>query len=113
MFPFLKIGLTTAYFNLSGKTPVPRTALEMYVNDAIINGAVSFIMRLEISSYPHVFLVLNELIFFSTSLVEAYCQLIFGKCLLKLFVRQLIGLVVLVFICLLLSALTVSAIDIK
>jgi len=26
------IGLTTAYFNLPGKTPVLRTALQMYVN---------------------------------------------------------------------------------
>jgi hypothetical protein len=44
LFPFLKIGLTSTYFNLSGKTPVLRTALQMYVNDEIINGAVSFIM---------------------------------------------------------------------
>jgi len=64
LFPFLKIGLTTAYFNLSGKTPVLRTALQMYVNGEIINGAVSFIIRLEISSYPHVFFVLNDLIIF-------------------------------------------------
>jgi len=44
LLPFLKIGLTMAYFNLSGKTPVPRTALQMYVNGAIINSAVCFIM---------------------------------------------------------------------
>jgi len=43
------MGLTTANFNLSGKTPVLRTALQMCVNGEIINGAVSFIMRLEIS----------------------------------------------------------------
>ena len=60
MFPFLKIGLSSAYFNLSGKTQVLRTALQMCVNGEIINGAVSFIMRLETSSYPHVFLVLND-----------------------------------------------------
>jgi len=67
LFRFLKIDLTTACFNLSGKTPVVRIALQMYVNGAIINGAVNFIMRLEISSYPHVFLVLNDLIIFSIS----------------------------------------------
>ena len=65
MFPFLKIGLTTVYFNPSGKTPVTRTALQLYVNGAIVNGAVSFIMRLQISSYPHVFIALNDLIIFS------------------------------------------------
>ena len=86
MFPSLKIGLTSAYFNLSGKTPVLRTALQMYVNGEIINGAVSFIMQLETSSYPHVFLVLNDLIIFSIFSVEAYCQLIFGKGLLKVLV---------------------------
>ena len=42
-----------------------RTALQLYVNGAITNGAVSFIMQFEISSYPHVFLVLNDLIMFS------------------------------------------------
>ena len=67
MFPFLKIGLTSAYFNLLGKIPVLRTALQMYVNGEIINGAVGFIMRLETPSYPHVFLVLNDLIIFSIS----------------------------------------------
>ena len=64
MFPFLKIGLSTAYFNLSRKTPVLRTALQMYVNGEVIYGAVRFIMRLETSLYPHVFLVLNDLIIF-------------------------------------------------
>jgi len=44
-----------AYFNLPGKTPVLRTAIQMCVNGDIIVGAVSFIMQLEISSYPHVF----------------------------------------------------------
>ena len=67
MFPFLKIGLSTTYFNLSRKTPALRTALQMYVNGEIINSAVSFIMQLEISSYPHVFLGLNDLIIFSIS----------------------------------------------
>jgi len=52
------------YFNLSGKTPVLKTALQLYVNGAIINGAVSFIMRLEISSHPRVFVVFNDLIIF-------------------------------------------------
>jgi len=55
------------YFNLSQKTPVLRTALQMYVIGEIINGAVSFIMRLGTSSYPHVFLVFNDLIIFSVS----------------------------------------------
>jgi hypothetical protein len=59
LFPFLKVGLTIAYFNPSGKTPVLRTALQTYVNGEIIIGKFSFIIRLEISSYPHVFLVLN------------------------------------------------------
>jgi hypothetical protein len=56
-----------AYFNLSSKTPILRTALQMYVNGGIINGAVSFMIRLEISSCPHVFLVFNDLIIFSIS----------------------------------------------
>lgn len=67
MFPFLKIGLTTAYFNLSEKIPVLRTALQMCVNGEIINGTASFIIHLEISLYPHVFLVLNDLIIYSSS----------------------------------------------
>jgi len=33
-----------AYYNLSGKTSVLRTALQMDVYGEIINGAVSFIM---------------------------------------------------------------------
>jgi len=53
-----------AYFNLSEKTPVLRTALQMYVYGEIINGAVSFLMRLEISLHPHVFVVFNDLIIF-------------------------------------------------
>jgi hypothetical protein len=53
-----------AYFNLSRKTPVLRTALQMYVNGEIINGPVSFIMRLEISLYPRAFLVFNDNNFF-------------------------------------------------
>ena len=44
MFPVLRIGSSLAYFNLSGKTPVLRTALQICVNGEIINGAVSFIM---------------------------------------------------------------------
>ena len=64
MFSFLKIDLTSAYFNPSGKTSVLITALQMYGNGEVINGAVHFIMRLETSSYPHVFLVLNDLIIF-------------------------------------------------
>jgi len=53
-----------AYFILSRKTPVLRTTLQTYVNGEIINVVVSFIMRLETSSYPHVFLVFNDLIIF-------------------------------------------------
>jgi len=52
-----------AYFNPSGKIPVLRTALQMYVNGEIVNGAVSFIMRLEISSHPRVFVVFNDNIY--------------------------------------------------
>jgi len=56
--------LTIAYFNLLGKTLVLRTALQVYVNGEIINGALHFMIRLQISSYPHVFLVLNDLMIF-------------------------------------------------
>jgi hypothetical protein len=64
LFPFLKIGLTIAYFNLSGKTPVLRIALQMYVNGEIISGELNFMILLEISSYPLEFLVFNDLIIF-------------------------------------------------
>jgi hypothetical protein len=40
------------YLNLSRKTPAPSTALQMYVNGEIINGALNFNILLEISSYP-------------------------------------------------------------
>ena len=70
LFPYLKTDLTMAYFNLSEKAPVLRTALQIYVYGEIINGSVSFIMWLEISSYPHVFVVFNDLIIFSISYVE-------------------------------------------
>jgi len=59
--------LTTAYFNLSGKTPVLRRALQMYVNGEIMNGALNFMIQLERSWYPAVLLVLNDLIIFSVS----------------------------------------------
>jgi hypothetical protein len=51
MFPFLKQGLTKAYFNLSGNTPVLNIALQIYVNGEIMYGAVGLIILLEISSY--------------------------------------------------------------
>jgi hypothetical protein len=66
LFPFLKTGLTIAYFNLSGKQPVLKIVLQIYVNGEIINGAEDFTIRLEISSYPHEFLVFSDLIIFST-----------------------------------------------
>jgi hypothetical protein len=50
LFPFLKTGLTKACFKLSGKIPVLRIALQMYVNGEIIDGADRFMMQLEISS---------------------------------------------------------------
>jgi hypothetical protein len=37
-----------AYFSLSRKTPVLIIALQMYVNGEIINGALNFIILLEI-----------------------------------------------------------------
>jgi hypothetical protein len=52
MFPFLKLALTMANFTLSGKMPVPSTALQMCVSGEIINGALDFIILLDISSYP-------------------------------------------------------------
>ena len=49
---FLKIGLTIAYFNLAGKTPVLKTALQMYVNGKIMNGALNLNnVRCEASSH--------------------------------------------------------------
>jgi len=78
-----------AYFNLSRKTPVLRTALQMYVNGEIINGAVSFIMRLETSSYPHVLLVFNDNNFFnfvSRSILPTYfCK--GSNCIYQLYLR--------------------------
>ena len=62
--PFLITGLTIAYFNLSGKTPVLKAALQMYVNGEIMNGALNFMIRLETPSYPHVVLVFKYLIIF-------------------------------------------------
>jgi len=73
------------YFNLLEKTPVLRAALQKYVYSEIINGAVSFIMRLEISSYSNVFVVFNDIIIFTISYVQKYCQLIFAKGLLVLY----------------------------
>jgi hypothetical protein len=67
----------------------------MYVNGEIINDALNFIIRLEISSYLHLFLVLNDLIIFSISLVEAHCHLILVKGLLKLFHKLVTELVAL------------------
>jgi hypothetical protein len=52
IFPFLKQGLTMANFNISGKMAVPSTALQICVSGEIINGALDFIILLDISSYP-------------------------------------------------------------
>jgi hypothetical protein len=41
-----------ANFNLSGKMPVPSAALQRCVSGEIINGALDFIILLDISSYP-------------------------------------------------------------
>ena len=50
-------------------------------------GTLNFSIWVEISSYPLVFLDFKDLIIFSTSLVEAYCQLILGKGRWKLLIR--------------------------
>ena len=49
-----------ANFNLSGKTPVSRAALHICVKGEKIYGELNVIMRLEISSYPAVFVVFMD-----------------------------------------------------
>jgi hypothetical protein len=53
----------------------------------IIHGKTELIILFEISSYPLEFLSFNDLIFFSTSYVEAYCNFILVKGLLKEFTK--------------------------
>jgi hypothetical protein len=61
---FLSNDLTVAYFNLSGKTPVPNIEFQIYVNGEIINGALNFNTILEIYLES---LVFGDLIIFSIS----------------------------------------------
>jgi hypothetical protein len=74
------------YFNLSGNIPEFRIALQIYVRGDIMYGALNFSFRVEISSYPPVFLDFDDLIILSTSRVETYCQLILGNGKWKLFI---------------------------
>jgi hypothetical protein len=53
------------YFNLSGNIPEFRIALQIYIRGNIMYGALSFSIRVEISSYPPVFLDFKDLIIFS------------------------------------------------
>jgi len=80
-----------AYFNPSRKTSLLRTTLQMYVNGEIINGAVSFIMRLETSSYPHVFSVFNDLIILFKIVSRSILPIYFCKasnCIYHLYLRS-------------------------
>ena len=63
----MKIGLIMAYFKLSGNIPEFRIALQINVRGDMMNGALSFSIRVEISSYPPVFLDFKDLIIFSIS----------------------------------------------
>jgi hypothetical protein len=74
-------------FNLSGKIPVFNIALQIYVMGEIIHGKLDLIILFEISSYPLEFLSFNDLIIFSASYVEAYCNFILVKGLLKEFTK--------------------------
>jgi hypothetical protein len=56
-----------ANFNLPGKMPVPSTALQICVSGEIINGALDFIIVLDISSYPLEYFVFSDLIILSIS----------------------------------------------
>ena len=49
-----------ANYNLSGRTPVSRAALHIWVKGEIIYGELNLIMGLEISSYPSVFVVFMD-----------------------------------------------------
>ena len=63
-----------AYLSLSGNIPELRAALQIWVKGEIINGALTFMIRLDISSYPQEFLAFKALIIFLISWVEAYCH---------------------------------------
>jgi hypothetical protein len=62
--PFLYIGLTSEYFNLSGKIPVESILLHIYVKGDIIKGLIIFRIFVVISSYPYEFLFFNCLMIF-------------------------------------------------
>ena len=53
--PFLCMGRTIAYLNLSGNTPVTRERLNMKVNSLLISCAQCFKILLGIPSYPDEF----------------------------------------------------------
>jgi len=73
------MGFTVAYFNLSGKTPELKAALQIWAKGETINGEFNFMIQLEISSYPDVFLEFRDLIVLSISYIEAYWQFILEK----------------------------------
>jgi hypothetical protein len=56
-----------AYFNLSGNIPEFRIVLQIYVEGDIMYGALNFSIRVEISSYPPIFMDFKDLIIFSIS----------------------------------------------
>jgi hypothetical protein len=56
-----------AYFNLSENIPQFRIVLQIYVKGDIMYGALNFSIRVEISSYPPIFLDFKVLIIFSIS----------------------------------------------
>jgi len=53
-----------AYFNLSGNIPVFKIALQICGSREIMYFALNFSIRVEISSYPPVFLDFKDLIIF-------------------------------------------------
>jgi hypothetical protein len=50
--PLLNKGLTSEYFNLSGKIPDDSILLALYVKGETMYGALSFSILVEIPSYP-------------------------------------------------------------
>jgi hypothetical protein len=68
--PFFKIGSIIAYFNLSGNIPVFSIILQIYVSWDTMYGALSFIIHIEISTYPLELLDVKDLMIFPTSKVD-------------------------------------------
>jgi len=52
------------YFNLSGNIPVFSIILQIYVSGDTMYGALSFSIRIEISSYPLEFLDFKDFYFY-------------------------------------------------